>query len=107
MVRDDITGICKFSNLDGQRLTQAISLLTGINISEDEIKTTVRHAFLRGIWLEKKQGFNDSDYELPAEILKMQNENVKTPSFLTEKYLKELKKRVFSHFDEEIKKLCA
>ncbi len=107
MVRDDLTGMCKFANLDGQRLTGAIETLTGLSISEEELRTAVRNAFIRGLWLERKQGFTDSDYELPGQVYTRTNPNIQTPAFLTPSYVNELKQRVFERFDEEIDRLCA
>ncbi|MEQ8938764.1 MAG: aldehyde:ferredoxin oxidoreductase, partial [Gammaproteobacteria bacterium] len=107
MVRDDLTGMCKFSNLDGERLSKAIETLTGLSISEDELRTAVRTAFIRGLWLERKQGFADADYELPGQVYTRTNSNIQTPLFLTPKYVSELKQKVFERFDEEIEKLCA
>ncbi len=107
MVRDDLTGMCKFSNLDGERLSKAIETLTGLSISEDELRTAVRTAFIRGLWLERKQGFADADYELPGQVYTRTNSNIQTPLFLTPKYVIELKQKVFERFDEEIEKLCA
>lgn len=105
MVRDDLTGICKFANLDGERLVNAIEHLTGLSISEDTIKETVRTAFIRGLWLERKQGFDDSDYTLPTEIFERPNPDVKTPLFVTPEYQEELKQRVFKRFNQEIEAL--
>ena len=107
MVRDDLTGICKFANLDNQRLISAIEQLTGVSINEEQLRTAVRNAFIRGLWLERKQGFTHSDYELPHEIYIKPNTNLGTETFVTPEYLQELKRRVFQHFDQEIEKLCA
>jgi len=106
MVRDDLTGICKFSNLDNERLISAIELLTGIKTSEMEIREAVRNAFIRGLWLERKQGFADSDYVLPAQVYKNPNKHVGTENFINLEYLTELKRRVFEHFDKEVDELC-
>lgn len=105
MVRDDLTGICKFANLDNQRLVTAIETLTGVSITEQELRDTVRTAFVRGLWLEQKQGFNDSDYVLPEQSVTEKNEHIKVPSFLTPEYVKELKKQVFHSFNKEMEKL--
>ena len=107
MVRDDLTGICKFANLDYERLVSAIELLTGIKTTETEIRTAVRNAFIRGLWLERKQGFTDSDYVLPEQVYKNPNPNIGTENFINAEYLAELKEKVFQHFDKEVEKLCA
>lgn len=105
MVRDDLIGICKFSNLDNQRLVAAIETLTGLSITEEEVRDAVRNAFIRGLWLEQKQGFNDSDYVLPAQSVTDKNEHTKVPSFLTPEYVEELKKQVFHSFNQEMEEL--
>jgi aldehyde:ferredoxin oxidoreductase len=107
MVRDDLTGICKFANLDGERLVSAIELLTGLKTTESEIKNAIHNAFIRGLWLERKQGFADSDYVLPEEIYKNPNTNLSTELFINSEYLTQLKQKVFKHFDKEIDQLCA
>ncbi len=107
MVRDDLTGICKFANLDNATLIDAIEHLTNLKITEEELRTAVRNSFIRGLWLEKKQGFEDSDYTLPADIFDNPNDKIKTELFVTSEYQKELKQRVFEKFDAEIEQLCA
>lgn len=106
MVRDDLTGICKFANLDNQRLLSAIELLTGIKTTETELRETVRNAFILGLWLERKQGFTDSDYVLPEQVHNNPNENIGTVNFITPAFLKELKEKVFQQFDKEVEALC-
>ena len=107
MIRDDLTGLCKFANLDGERLSQAIREITGLAISEAELRQAVRQTFIRGLWLERRQGFDDSDYVLPEDIFNNPNPHPKTPSFLTPGYVRELKRRVFARFDPEMDQLCA
>lgn len=107
MVRDDLTGICKFANVDNMTLIEIIEHLTGLKITEDELKTAVRNSFLRGLWLEKKQGFSDSDYTLPTDIFDNPNNKIKTELFVTSEYQKQLKQKVFDRFNEEIEELCA
>lgn len=107
MVRDDLTGICKFANLDNDRLASAIEQLTGIKTTETEIREAVRNTFIRGLWLERKQGFTDSDYTLPEEIFNNPNKNIGTEHFINHEYLTKLKQLVFKHFDEEVDTLCA
>ena len=107
MVRDDLTGICKFANLDGERLVSAIEQLTGIKTSDAEIRETVRNAFIRGLWLERKQGFSNSDYVLPEQVYRNPNEDIGTENFVTAEYLTELKEKVFQQFDKEVDELCA
>lgn len=106
MVRDDLTGICKFANLDNQRLVAAIETLTGLSISEEALRDAIRNAFIRGLWLEQKQGFDDSDYVLPEQIYTEPNEHLKVERFLTPEYLKELKQKVFHAFNQEVDKIC-
>jgi len=106
MVRDDLTGICKFANLDNKRLVDGIEQLTEITISESEIRETVRNAFIRGLWLERKQGFDNTDYVLPDDVYDRPNSNLKTASFITIEFIEELKQRVSKYFDIEVDKIC-
>ncbi len=106
MIRDDLTGMCKFANLDNQRLVDAISSLTGLSFTEEEIRQTVRKTFIRGLWLERKQGFDETDYALPEQVYTEPNTAIGTPNFLTRDYVDELKQRVFQRFNQEIDALC-
>ena len=107
MVRDDLTGMCKFANLDTPRLLEVITHLTGLTITEEELRTAIRNSFIRGLWLERKQGFDDSDYTLPEDIFDNPNDRIKTELFVDREYQQELKRRVFARFDSEIDELCA
>ena len=107
MIRDDITGMCKFANLDNGRMVEMIEHLTGVQMSEEELRTVVRNTFIRGLWLERKQGFDDSDYTLPANVMEKANPNVKTEFFVTPDFLEDLRQRVFKQFNKEIDQLCA
>ena len=71
------------------------------------INAAVRNAFIRGLWLERKQGFDESDYTLPVDIFDNPNDKIKTERFVTKEYQAELKQRVFKRFNLEIEKLCA
>lgn len=106
MVRDDLTGMCKFANLDAGNLLAVIEHLTGLKITEDELNTAIRNSFLRGLWLERKQGFDDSDYTLPTDIFDNTNHKIKTEQFVTREYQAELKRRVFERFNPEVDALC-
>jgi aldehyde:ferredoxin oxidoreductase len=102
-VRDDMLGLCKFGNVSPQNAVQAVQQEIGIEITTEELLAAVRRAFIRGLWLERKQGFERSDYVLPSEVLDRPNSNLgmKGP-FITHEFFASVSDQVWSVFDREI-----
>jgi aldehyde:ferredoxin oxidoreductase len=101
-IRDDLIGLCKFSTINHKLALEAIKSATGLEVSQEELLAAVRKTYLRGLALERKQGYDDSDYTLPAQVFESPNPNVKTPHFVTPEFFAELKSRVWAVFDREI-----
>ena len=71
----------------------AIHALTGLELTEADIETTIRRMFLRGYRLEQRQGFTDDDYVMPADIHNEYTE-IELPYFNTAEFFSELKQKV-------------
>ncbi len=63
---------------------------------------TVRRAYIRGLWLERKQGFERSDYTLPSEVFDRPNDKLGLGPFITREFFSALSERVWAVFDKEI-----
>jgi aldehyde:ferredoxin oxidoreductase len=100
-VRDDLVGVCKFSGMNHKAVLDSLKSV-GIEISQEELLAATRRAYLRGLALERKQGYEDSDYTLPAQAFEAPNPALKTPAFVTPEFFKELKGKVWAVFDKEI-----
>ena len=104
-VRDDLTGVCKFAGMTAERQAQALQDELGLKISKDELLAAVRKAFVRGLALERKQGYDDSEYTLPSQVFDNPNLKIQTPRFLTREFFAALHARVWEAFDEDIRSL--
>ena len=104
-LREDMLGLCKFSGSSPDMAAAGIKAATGMDITKDEMKAAVRRAFLRGLVLERKQGYEDEDYTLPAQVFESPNPNLKTPNFVTPEFFSELKKKVWEVLEPEMEAL--
>jgi aldehyde:ferredoxin oxidoreductase len=104
MVRDDLIGVCKFAGLDIK--TAALSLgEVGLHVTKAELQDAVKRAFIRALWLERKQGFERNDYTLPSQVLDRHNEAIDATPFVTREFFAALSDRVWEVFDREIERL--
>jgi aldehyde:ferredoxin oxidoreductase len=101
-VRDDMTGLCKFAVLSPQNVVQALKHEIGFEIAPQELLAGVRRAFIRGLWLERKQGYERSEYTLPSEVFDRPNDKLGIGPFITREFFSALSERVWSVFDQEI-----
>jgi aldehyde:ferredoxin oxidoreductase len=63
---DDITGLCKFANATPELEAEALGVAAGLEVSAHELEAAVMRTFLRGYACERRQGFAEADYRLPA-----------------------------------------
>ena len=99
--RDDLIGTCKFAGTPDASILDAIKDLKGIPMTEQELKDGVMRTYLRGLLLERKQGFTEEDYVLPARVYERQ-EHIKVPQFITPDFWAELRSRVLKGLDKRI-----
>lgn len=106
-VAGDLLGNCKFIGLgmDNPMITEAIKIETGLDIPPEELVAAVRRAYLRGLKLELKQGYEDVEFTLPAQVFEIRNPHVTLPHFVTQEFFTEFKKRVWDIFNKEMKAL--
>ena len=104
VVRDDLLGLCKFAALNIDQAPQALAHEVGLEIDKDELLAAVRRAFIRALWLERKQGYVREDYTLPSQVFDRPNPALKlsSPPFITRPFFEELSRRVWAVFDKEI-----
>ena len=99
ILRDDFTGVCKFAGLPDDQMAEAVRMLSGLDITADTFKQIIRRTFLRGYRLEKRQGFTDEDYVMPAEAHD-EYPQIELPYFNSREFFHELKPRVMARFNE-------
>ena len=103
----DMMGLCKFIGVasNHELIVGAIKGATGLDISQEELESAVRNAYLLGLALERKQGFGEEDYTLPAQVFNSPNANVQIPNFVTREFFDQLKTRVWEVFNPEIDRI--
>ena len=98
--RDDLIGTCKFAGVPNGNIIDSINDMFGLSITEEEMNTAIRRTYLRGRLLEKKVGYTDEEYDVPARVYERVNENIKMPAFITREFMDELKGRVEKGWDD-------
>jgi aldehyde:ferredoxin oxidoreductase len=106
-VRDDLLGSCKFAGMNHKMALTALKEATGLEVSQEALLGAVRRAFLRGLVLEQRQGYEDAEYTLPAQVFEDPNPHLGVPSFITPEFFSELKQRVWAVFRPEMERLGA
>ncbi len=103
----DMIGLCKFVGvgINHRLIVDSVKAATGLVVTADDLTAAVRRAYLLGLALERKQGYGDGEYALPAQVFDQPNPNVKLPPFVTAEFFAELKKRVWAVFEKEMPKL--
>jgi len=96
---DDITGLCKFSNLAAEHEAEALRIATALDIDADGLEALTHRTFLRGYAAERAQGFSAEDYSMPAESHEPAP-GMTLPYFNTPEFFDELRRQVNAVFDE-------
>jgi aldehyde:ferredoxin oxidoreductase len=96
---DDITGLCKFANAKIELELEALRLAAGLELTAEELRGAVERTFLRGYAQERRSGFDEADYRLPADAHSPMA-TTDLPYFLTEEFFAELRDRVTATLDE-------
>jgi hypothetical protein len=79
---------------------------SGFEMTPAELLAAVRRAFIRALWLERKQGYDRSDYTMPSELFDRPNPNLAVPPFVTREFFSQLSDRVWEVFDREIDEMA-
>jgi aldehyde:ferredoxin oxidoreductase len=96
---DDITGICKFAMITPDLEAEALRIAAGLDITTDELSDVVMRTFLRGYANERVQGFEITDYALPAEAHEpMAGSDL--PHFNTVEFFEQVRAEVIETLDQ-------
>lgn len=103
----DMIGLCKFVGvgIGHDLIIRAIREAVGLEITSEEIAAAVRRAYLRGLALELRQGFEEGEYTLPSQVFDDPNPNVTLPTFITAEFLDQLRQKVWAVFLPEMEGL--
>jgi aldehyde:ferredoxin oxidoreductase len=96
--RDDILGVCKFSGMPDDAMVELIHEVTGIELDVEQLREALMRTVLRGYRLERRQGFKDEDYKLPA-MAHEKHPAIDLPYFNSPEFFDELRTRVLAKFD--------
>ena len=98
--------MCKFAGITGDHVVEGLKHESGFEMTSAELLAAVRRAFIRALWLERKQGYDRSDYTLPSEVFDRPNPNLGVPAFVTREFFSQLSDRVWAVFDKEIDEMA-
>jgi aldehyde:ferredoxin oxidoreductase len=102
----DMIGLCKFFDITKGICTQmVVDCLTSefnMDVTTEALAAAVRRAFLLGLALELRQGYEKSEFTLPAEVWENPNQNIKLPNITNPEFMAELQKRVWAVFEPEL-----
>jgi aldehyde:ferredoxin oxidoreductase len=97
---DDITGLCQFAKLDPDAEAEALERVTGLSVTGDDLRSVVERTYLRGYAMERRSGFAEPDYTLPAEAHAGLPEHTDIPDFNDPDFFAELRRRTIEVFDK-------
>ncbi|MBT1076455.1 aldehyde ferredoxin oxidoreductase C-terminal domain-containing protein [Geobacter grbiciae] len=102
----DMIGLCKFfditKGISTQMVVDCLKSEFNLDVTTESLAAAVRRAFLRGLALELRQGYEKSEYALPAEVWERPNQKITLPNIITPEFIKELEKRVWEVFEPEL-----
>ncbi|MEA3466069.1 MAG: aldehyde ferredoxin oxidoreductase C-terminal domain-containing protein [Thermodesulfobacteriota bacterium] len=105
----DMIGLCKFFDINNgigtQMVVDCLHSEFNFELDANTIRAAVRRAFLLGLALELRQGYEKSEFALPAEVHKHPNPNIKLPNITSEQFFAQLEKRVWEIFEPELEGL--
>jgi aldehyde:ferredoxin oxidoreductase len=105
----DMIGLCKFFDITKgictQMVVDCLKSEFNLNVTTEALAAAVRRAFLRGLALELRQGYEKDEYTLPAEVWERPNPNIKLPNITSQDFIAELQKRVWEVFEPEMEGL--
>jgi aldehyde:ferredoxin oxidoreductase len=105
----DMIGLCKFFDIvNGIGTTMVVDCLKsefGLEMKEEDLKAAVHRAFLRGLALERRQGYEKNEYALPAEVTEHPNLHIKVPNITSPEFFSELQRKIWEVFEPEMKGL--
>jgi len=107
----DMIGLCKFFDITKgictQMVVDCLKAELGLEVTAEALAAAVRRSFLRGLALERRQGYSKAEYALPAEVFESPNLNIKLPRIATLEIFGELERRVWEVFDPELEEFLS
>ncbi len=107
----DMIGLCKFFDITKgictQMVVDCLRSEFNIDVTIEDLAASVRRAFLLGLALEFRQGYEKSEFTLPAEVREHPNLNIKLPNITSPEFISELQKKVWEIFDPELEGLLS
>jgi aldehyde:ferredoxin oxidoreductase len=105
----DMIGLCKFFDITKgictQMVVDCLKSELNLNVTTEALAAAVHRAFLRGLALELRQGYEKDEYTLPAEVWERPNSNIKLPNITSQDFIAELQERVWAVFLPEMEGL--
>lgn len=105
----DMIGLCKFFDIvNGIGTDMVVDSLKSefkLEVKPDDLRAAVRRAFLRGLALERRQGYEKDEYVLPAEVTENPNPHIKVPNVTSAEFFAELERKVWEIFEPEMEGL--
>ena len=105
----DMIGLCKFfdiaKGIGTEMVVDCLKSDLDLDVSADDIRASVRRAFLRGLALELRQGYTKAEFCLPAEVFENPNQNIKLPNITSPEFIEKLEKKVWEIFEPELEGL--
>jgi len=102
----DMIGLCKFfdiaNGISTKMVVDCLKSEFNLDVTTADLMVAVRRAFLRGLALERRQGYTKEEYALPSEVFESPNPHIKLPRIATEEFFSELEQRVWSIFGPEL-----
>lgn len=102
----DMIGLCKFFDIAKgictDMVVDCLQSELALEVTAAELRAAVRRAFLRGLALELRQGYEKDEYALPAEVFENPNPNIRLPRIATPEFFQELSERVWAVFEPEL-----
>jgi aldehyde:ferredoxin oxidoreductase len=102
----DMIGLCKFFDISKGIATEMVVACLksefNLDVTVESLSAAVRRAFLRGLALELRQGYEKSEFTLPAEVWENPNPVIKLPNITSPEFMAELQTRVWDIFEPEL-----
>jgi len=102
----NMIGLCTFFDITKgictQMVVDCLKSEFGLKVTTENLAAAVRRAFLLGLALELRQGYEKHEYTLPAEVLERPNPNIKLPNITDPEFIAQLQKRVWEIFEPEL-----
>ena len=99
-MRDDMTGVCKFTAMSPDMVVKALQYEIGFEISAPELLATIRRMYMRGLWL--RDALRAHLPWVPSEVFDRPNDKLGLGPFITRDFFSKLSEQVWSVFDKEV-----